>query len=116
MPAKYYSLAKRSGRLQPQPHSAGTTAASLVLVGSEIRWRSCHGWRSLRLVHGLGHGAWCWYKLVPMLRAASTEAGLTLDAARPAPAARMDEWRAFEDLFAAATRRRGRGARRRRLV
>ncbi|XP_020179710.1 probable esterase PIR7A [Aegilops tauschii subsp. strangulata] len=49
------------------------------------------------LVHGLGHGAWCWYKLVPMLRAAGHRVTALDMAASGAHPARMDEVPSFED-------------------
>nr|BAJ93660.1 predicted protein [Hordeum vulgare subsp. vulgare]BAJ99976.1 predicted protein [Hordeum vulgare subsp. vulgare] len=58
---------------------------------------SCHGGDHFVLVHGLGHGAWCWYKLVPMLRAAGHEVTALDMAASGAHPARMDEVASFED-------------------
>ncbi|KAF7032739.1 hypothetical protein CFC21_043886 [Triticum aestivum] len=49
------------------------------------------------LVHGLCHGAWCWYKLVPMLRAAGHRVTALDMAASGAHPARMDEVPSFED-------------------
>ena len=49
------------------------------------------------LVHGLGHGAWCWYKLVPMLRAAGHRVTALDMAASGVHPARMDEVPSFED-------------------
>uniref|UniRef100_A0A453GGX1 AB hydrolase-1 domain-containing protein n=1 Tax=Aegilops tauschii subsp. strangulata TaxID=200361 RepID=A0A453GGX1_AEGTS len=49
------------------------------------------------LVHGLGHGAWCWYKLVPMLRAAGHRVTALDMAASGAHPARMDEVPSFEE-------------------
>ncbi|KAM3354131.1 hypothetical protein ACQJBY_025018 [Aegilops geniculata] len=49
------------------------------------------------LVHGLGHGAWCWYKLVPMLRAAGHRVTALDMAASGVHPARMDEVATFED-------------------
>jgi alpha-beta hydrolase superfamily lysophospholipase len=49
------------------------------------------------LVHGLCHGAWCWYKLVPMLRAAGHRVTAIDLAASGAHPARMDEVASFED-------------------
>lgn len=49
------------------------------------------------LVHGLCHGAWCWYKLVPMLRAAGHRVTALDLAASGVHPARMDEVASFED-------------------
>ncbi|KAF7032736.1 hypothetical protein CFC21_043884 [Triticum aestivum] len=49
------------------------------------------------LIHGLCHGAWCWYKLVPMLRAAGHRVTALDMAASGAHPARMDEVPSFED-------------------
>jgi alpha-beta hydrolase superfamily lysophospholipase len=49
------------------------------------------------LVHGLCHGAWCWYKLVPMLRAAGHRVTALDLAASGAHPVRMDEVASFED-------------------
>ncbi|XP_037410292.1 probable esterase PIR7A [Triticum dicoccoides] len=49
------------------------------------------------LVHGLGHGAWCWYKLVPMLRAAGHRVTALDMAASGVHPAGMDEVASFED-------------------
>jgi alpha-beta hydrolase superfamily lysophospholipase len=49
------------------------------------------------LVHGLCHGAWCWYKLVPMLRVAGHRVTALDLAASGAHPARMDEVASFED-------------------
>ncbi|CAM0884657.1 unnamed protein product [Alopecurus aequalis] len=49
------------------------------------------------LVHGLCHGAWCWYKLVPMLRAAGHRVTALDLAASGVHPAHMDEVGSFED-------------------
>ncbi|XP_040379910.1 probable esterase PIR7A isoform X2 [Oryza brachyantha] len=49
------------------------------------------------LVHGLGHGAWCWYRVVTMLRAAGHRATALDMAASGAHPARLGEVRSFED-------------------
>ncbi|WOL11829.1 putative esterase PIR7A [Canna indica] len=49
------------------------------------------------LVHGMGHGAWCWYKLVALLRSAG-HAATALDlAASGAHPQRLDEVESFSD-------------------
>ncbi|KAF7032738.1 hypothetical protein CFC21_043885 [Triticum aestivum] len=55
------------------------------------------GGKHFILVHGLCHGAWCWYKLVPMLRAAGHRVTALDMAASGAHPARMDEVASFED-------------------
>ncbi|KAG8054026.1 hypothetical protein GUJ93_ZPchr0001g30585 [Zizania palustris] len=55
------------------------------------------GARHIVLVHGLGHGAWCWYRVVPMLRAAGHRVTALDMAASGAHPARMDEVRSLED-------------------
>lgn len=55
------------------------------------------GGKHFVLVHGLCHGAWCWYKLVPMLRAAGHRVTALDLAASGAHPARMDEVPSFED-------------------
>ncbi|KAL6839903.1 hypothetical protein ACP4OV_029713 [Aristida adscensionis] len=49
------------------------------------------------LVHGLCHGAWCWYKVVTALRRAGHRATALDLAASGAHPARLDEVRSFED-------------------
>nr|AAV31235.1 hypothetical protein [Oryza sativa Japonica Group] len=49
------------------------------------------------LVHGLCHGAWCWYRVATALRRAGHRVtALDMDAAGASPA-RVDEVRTFED-------------------
>ncbi|XBI21620.1 hypothetical protein VPH35_062723 [Triticum aestivum] len=55
------------------------------------------GGKHFILVHGLCHGAWCWYKLAPMLRAAGHRVTALDMAASGAHPARMDEVPSFED-------------------
>ncbi|KAL5226429.1 hypothetical protein ABZP36_014694 [Zizania latifolia] len=55
------------------------------------------GGRHYVLVHGLGHGAWCWYRVVPMLRAAGHRVTALDMAASGKHPARMDEVLSFED-------------------
>ncbi|VAH84388.1 unnamed protein product [Triticum turgidum subsp. durum] len=55
------------------------------------------GGKHFILVHGLCHGAWCWYKLVPMLRAAGHRVTALDMAASGAHPARMDEVESFKD-------------------
>uniref|UniRef100_A0ACD5XFA2 Uncharacterized protein n=1 Tax=Avena sativa TaxID=4498 RepID=A0ACD5XFA2_AVESA len=55
------------------------------------------GGKHFVLVHGLCHGAWCWYKLVPMLRAAGHRVTALDLAASGAHPARLDEVPSFED-------------------
>ncbi|KAJ1286989.1 hypothetical protein BS78_03G395300 [Paspalum vaginatum] len=49
------------------------------------------------LVHGLAHGAWCWYKVVARLRAAGHRATALDMAASGAHPARLAEVASFED-------------------
>ena len=49
------------------------------------------------LVHGLCHGAWCWYKVATALRAAGHRVTALDLAASGAHPARLDEVRSFED-------------------
>uniref|UniRef100_I1PV03 AB hydrolase-1 domain-containing protein n=2 Tax=Oryza glaberrima TaxID=4538 RepID=I1PV03_ORYGL len=49
------------------------------------------------LVHGLCHGAWCWYKAAAALRRAGHRATALDMAASGAHPARVDEVRTFED-------------------
>ncbi|KAL6839902.1 hypothetical protein ACP4OV_029712 [Aristida adscensionis] len=49
------------------------------------------------LVHGLGHGAWCWYKVAPALRAAGHRVTALDMAASGVHPARMDEVASFEE-------------------
>jgi len=49
------------------------------------------------LVHGLAHGAWCWYKVVARLRAAGHRATALDMAASGVHPARLDEVASFED-------------------
>ncbi|KAF0923477.1 hypothetical protein E2562_006365 [Oryza meyeriana var. granulata] len=49
------------------------------------------------LVHGLGHGAWCWYRVVTTLRAAGHRATALDMAASGAHPARIDEVPSFEE-------------------
>ena len=55
------------------------------------------GGKHFVLVHGLCHGAWCWYKLVPMLRTAGHRVTVLDLAASGVHPARMDEVPSFED-------------------
>nr|XP_010921787.1 probable esterase PIR7A [Elaeis guineensis] len=52
------------------------------------------------LVHGMGHGAWCWYKLAPLLRSAGqrvTALDLAASGRNPEP---LNELRSFSDYSA----------------
>ncbi|CAM0958849.1 unnamed protein product [Alopecurus aequalis] len=49
------------------------------------------------LVHGLGHGAWCWYKLVVALEAAGHRVTAIDLAASGMHSARIDEVHSFDD-------------------
>uniref|UniRef100_A0A0E0JS62 AB hydrolase-1 domain-containing protein n=1 Tax=Oryza punctata TaxID=4537 RepID=A0A0E0JS62_ORYPU len=49
------------------------------------------------LVHGLCHGAWCWYKVVSMLRSAGHRVTALDLAASGVHPARIDEVHSFED-------------------
>ncbi|CAL4972271.1 unnamed protein product [Urochloa decumbens] len=49
------------------------------------------------LVHGLCHGAWCWYKVATLLRAAGHRVTALDLAAAGAHPARLDEVRSFEE-------------------
>ncbi|KAF0923474.1 hypothetical protein E2562_006363 [Oryza meyeriana var. granulata] len=49
------------------------------------------------LVHGLGHGAWCWYKVVTMLRSEGHRVTALDLAASGVHPARIDEVHSFED-------------------
>ncbi|TKW18720.1 hypothetical protein SEVIR_5G449700v4 [Setaria viridis] len=49
------------------------------------------------LVHGLCHGAWCWYKVATLLRAAGHRVTALDLAASGAHPARLDEVRSFEE-------------------
>jgi alpha-beta hydrolase superfamily lysophospholipase len=48
-------------------------------------------------VHGLGHGAWCWYKVVVALEAAGHRVTAVDLAASGAHPARIDEVHSFDD-------------------
>ncbi|WOK95992.1 hypothetical protein Cni_G04699 [Canna indica] len=49
------------------------------------------------LVHGIGHGAWCWYKLVPLLRLAGHRVTAVDLAASGIHPQRLDEVASFAD-------------------
>jgi alpha-beta hydrolase superfamily lysophospholipase len=53
--------------------------------------------RHFILVHGLGHGAWCWYKVVVGLEAAGHRVTAVDLAASGAHPARIDEVHSFDD-------------------
>ncbi|KAK1664345.1 hypothetical protein QYE76_052555 [Lolium multiflorum] len=53
--------------------------------------------RHFILVHGLGHGAWCWYKVVVALEAAGHRVTAVDLAASGAHPARIDEVHSFDD-------------------
>ncbi|KAL6613852.1 hypothetical protein ACP70R_036122 [Stipagrostis hirtigluma subsp. patula] len=55
------------------------------------------GGKHFVLVHGLGHGAWCWYKVVARLRAAGHRVTALDMAASGAHPARVDEVPSFEE-------------------
>jgi len=53
--------------------------------------------KHLILVHGLSHGAWCWYKVVARLRAAGHRATALDMAASGVHPARLHEVASFEE-------------------
>lgn len=55
------------------------------------------GGKHFVFVHGLGHGAWCWYRVVAALRAAGHRATALDMAASGAHPARVDEVGTFEE-------------------
>nr|CAB3475346.1 unnamed protein product [Digitaria exilis] len=55
------------------------------------------GGKHFILVHGLCHGAWCWYKVATQLRAAGHRVTALDLAAAGAHPARLDEVRSFEE-------------------
>nr|XP_029120776.1 esterase PIR7B-like isoform X2 [Elaeis guineensis] len=52
------------------------------------------------LVHGMCHGAWCWYKLATLLRSAGQRVTALDLAASGVHPKRLDELRSFSDYFA----------------
>uniref|UniRef100_A0A0E0DQQ1 AB hydrolase-1 domain-containing protein n=1 Tax=Oryza meridionalis TaxID=40149 RepID=A0A0E0DQQ1_9ORYZ len=82
------------------PMSTGGEAMELSGGGGEVG----HGSGELRrrhhhfvLVHGLCHGAWCWYRVAAALRRAGHRATALDMAAAGAHPARVDEVRTFEE-------------------
>ncbi|TVU34673.1 hypothetical protein EJB05_16517, partial [Eragrostis curvula] len=66
---------------------------------AEVAVMNCSGSSAKHfiLVHGLGHGAWCWYKVVATLRAAGHRVTALDMAASGVHPARIDEVASFED-------------------
>uniref|UniRef100_A0A0E0PLL2 AB hydrolase-1 domain-containing protein n=1 Tax=Oryza rufipogon TaxID=4529 RepID=A0A0E0PLL2_ORYRU len=79
------------------PMSTGGGAMELGGGGHESVERRRRHQHHFVLVHGLCHGAWCWYKAAAALRRAGHRATALDMAASGAHPARVDEVRTFED-------------------